>query len=160
MSRKRTNNILVVLITSCLAGCLSPTNAGTPVQNVPFSVIASGQYPISGTHKNRKIEVLMDQPAFDAELALYVELIQPHIVDFSTKRVVLITLGQRNTGGYSVAMTGVQEFSDSIRASITITKPGSNCAVPQSFTSPFQFIEVQSTKEMIFTEQLVVSNCN
>jgi hypothetical protein len=160
MSRKLTNNIFMLLITSCLTGCLSPTSAETPIQYVPFSVIVSGQYPISGADKNRKMEVFKDQPSFDAELALYVELIQPHIVDFSAKRVVLITLGQRNTGGYSVAMTGVQEFSDYIRASITITKPGSNCAVPQSITSPFQFIEVQGTKEMIFTEQLVVSNCS
>jgi hypothetical protein len=160
VSRKLTNTNFVVLIIFCLTGCLSDTNAETSTQNVPFSEIVSGQNPVSGVYENRKIEVFKDQVSLNARLAAYVQLPQEHTVDFSTRRAVLVNLGQRNTGGYSVAMSGIRELSDHIMASITIIKPGSNCAVTQSFTSPFQFIEVQSTKEILFVEQLVVSDCN
>ena len=160
MSCKLTNTLFVVLIIFCLAGCLSDTNAETPTQDVPFSEIVSGQNPVSVVYENRKIEVFKDQASLNARLAAYVQLTQEHTVDFSKKRAVLINLGQRSTGGYSVATSGIQEFSEHIMAFITITKPGSNCAVTQSFTSPFQFIEVQSTREIVFAEQLVVSDCN
>jgi PrcB C-terminal len=151
---------LVVLLISCLTGCLSDTNAETPIPTVPFSVIVSGDNPVSGVNKNRKLEVFRDQASLNTRLAEYVQFVQEHTVDFSTKRAVLLDLGQRDTGGYSVATSGIQEFSDHIVASITITKSGSNCAVTQTLTSPFQFIEVQSSKEILFVEQLVVSDCN
>lgn len=159
MLAKLKNALFVVLLLSCLAGCLSDTSAGTPIRTIPFSVIESGYYPISGTDKNRKLEVFRDQASLNARLTEYVQLPQEHTVDFSTKRAVLLDLGQRNTGGYSIAASEVQEFSDSVMVSITITKPGSNCAVTQAFTSPFQFIEVQSTREIVFVEQMVVSDC-
>jgi hypothetical protein len=160
MSTKLKYAIVAVLSACCLAGCLSDTNAETPIPTVPFSVIVSGYYPISGTDKNRKLEVFRDQPSLNARLAEYVESVQEHTVDFSTKRAVLLDMGQRNTGGYSIATSEIQEFSDYVTVSITITKPGSHCAVSQAFTSPFQFIEVQSTKEILFVEQLVISDCN
>jgi hypothetical protein len=160
MSTKLKKAVFVVLFISCLAGCLSDTNAEAPIPTVPFSVIVSGYYPISGVDKNRKLEVFRDQASFNARLAEYVESVQEHTVDFSTKRVVLSDLGQRNTGGYSVATSEIQEFSDYVMVSITITKAGADCAVSQAFTSPFEFIEVRSTKEILFTEQLVITNCN
>jgi len=120
----------------------------------------SGDHPISGTDKNRKLEVFRDQESFNARLAEYVESVQEHTVDFSTKRAVLLDLGQRNTGGYSIATSEIQEFNDNVIVVITVTKPGSSCAVTQAFTSPFEFIEVQSIKEILFVEQLVISDCN
>ncbi|NTW58480.1 MAG: protease complex subunit PrcB family protein [Nitrospirae bacterium] len=72
---------------------------------------------------------------------------------------MLSDLGRRNTGGYSVATSKIQEFKDYVMVSLTISKPGSNCGVTQAFTSPFEFIEVQSTKELLLEEQLFVSDC-
>ena len=160
MSIKLKNAAFAVLLTSCLAGCLSDTRAETPIPTVPFSVIVSGDNPVSGVDKNRKLEVFRDQASLNTRLAEYVQLVQEHTVDFSTKRAVLLDLGQRNTGGYSIATSEIQEFNDHVIIVITVTKPGSTCAVTQAFTSPFEFIEVQSIKEILFVEQLVVSNCN
>ena len=160
MSIKLKNAAFVVLLVSCLAGCLSDTRAETPIPTVPFSVIVSGDNPVSGVDKNRKLEVFRDQASLNTRLAEYVQFVQEHAVDFSTKRAVLLDLGQRNTGGYSIATSEIQEFNDHVIIVITVTKPGSTCAVTQAFTSPFEFIEVQSTKEILFVEQLVVSNCN
>jgi len=160
MSTKLKYAIAAVLSACCLAGCLSDTTSEATNPTVPFSVIVSGDHPISGTDKNRKLEVFRDQESFNARLAEYVESVQEHTVDFSTKRAVLLDLGQRNTGGYSIATSEIQEFNDHVIIVITVTKPGSTCAVTQAFTSPFEFIEVQSTKEILFVEQLVVSNCN
>ena len=160
MLSKSINAVLMILILSCLPGCLSDTNAGTPIPTVPFSVIVSGDNPISGVAKNRKLEVFKDQASLNARLDEYVRFVTEYTVDFSTKRVVLLDLGQRNTGGYSIATSEIQEFNDHVIVQVTVTKPGSTCAVTQAFTSPFEFIEVQSTKEILFTEQLVITNCS
>jgi hypothetical protein len=149
-----------IMITCCLSGCSTVTNADTPVNDVPFSVIAAGADPISGVDKNRKLEVFRDQASFNARLAEYVQPVQEYTVDFSTKRVVLSDMGQRNTGGFAISTTKVQEYADYVMVSITLTKPGSTCAVTQAFTAPFEFIEVQSTKEILFAEQQVITNCN
>ncbi len=160
MSSKLQYAVAAILITVCLAGCLSDTNADTPIPTVSFSVIVSGDNPISGVVKNRKLEVFRDQASLNARLAEYVQFVHEHTVDFSTKRAVLLDMGQRNTGGYSIATSEIQEFNDHVMVSVTITKPGSNCVVTLALTSPFEFIEVQSTKEILFTEQLVITNCN
>jgi len=160
MSSKLKYAVAAILITVCLAGCLSDINAETPVPTVLFSVIESGYNPVSGVDKNRGLEVFRDQASFNARFAEYVESVQEHTVDFSAKRVILSDLGQRNTGGYSIATSEIREFNDHVIVHVTVTKPGSTCVVTQAFTAPFEFIEVQSTKEILFDEQLVITNCN
>ncbi|MDH5711980.1 MAG: protease complex subunit PrcB family protein [Gammaproteobacteria bacterium] len=157
----RAGLFLSIIFTSVfLSGCLPDSNAETPVPTVPFSVIASGDYPASGSFENRKLEVFRNQASLDASLATYAQLSQPYIVDFSTSQAILINVGQRTSGGYSVKTDVVQEFSDHIKVFTTLTKPGNGCLTTLALTYPFEIIEVQSTKEVIFEQQLIMYNCN
>lgn len=149
----------LISISIFLTACIPDLNAETPIQTVPFSIIVAGDHTLSGTFENRKLEVFRDQTSLDASLALYVQSIQQHVVDFSTQQAVLINIGQRNSGGYSVSTDQILEFSDHLKVKITLTKPGNGCATTLALTSPFEFIEAQSTKEIIFEQTLVTIDC-
>ncbi len=140
-----------------LASCAPDSSAGTLPVN--YSVIAAGNNTISGQPENRKLEVYTDQTSFDSSLYLFIQPPAEYKVDFSSRRVVLLSLGGRPTGGYSIAVDKIEDYGDFIKASIVIKKPGSNCAVTQALTSPYQFVEVESVKELLFEERIEVVNC-
>jgi hypothetical protein len=80
-------------------------------------------------------------------------------VDFSSRREALLSLGARSTGGYSISAEKIVDYGEFITASIVIKKPGNNCVVTQAQTSPYQFVEVESVKELLFEERVEVVDC-
>jgi hypothetical protein len=155
----KTCTVLFCMIAPLLVSCAPDSNAGTPLPTVNFSVIAAGDHTISGVPENRKLEIYTDQASFDASLYLFIQPPAEHTVDFSSRRVVLLSLGGRPTGGYSISVEKIEDHGDFIEASIIISKPGSNCFVTQAQTSPYQFVEVESVKELLFEEKIDVVNC-
>lgn len=146
-------------IAPLLVSCAPDSSAGTPLPTVSYSIIASGDNTISGLPENRKLEIYTDQTAFDSSLYLFIQPLAEHIVDFSSRRVALLSLGGRPTGGYSISVEKIEDYGEFIKASIVIKKPGSNCIVTQALTSPYQFVEVESVKELLFEERVEVVNC-
>ncbi|MBI3773166.1 MAG: protease complex subunit PrcB family protein [Gammaproteobacteria bacterium] len=156
------NKLLVVLVTMLaplLVSCVPESNADTPLPIVTFTVIASGDKTISGLPENRKIEVFTSQTSFNSSLYLYIHPVTEHTVDFSSRRVVLLSLGGRSTGGHSISVEKIEDFGEYIKAKIVIKKPGSNCIVTQSQTSPYEFIEIKRVKELLFEERIEVQGC-
>jgi hypothetical protein len=155
-------NMLVVLssvIALLLMSCAPDSNADAPLPAVSYSVIASGDDTISGLPENRKLEIYADQTAFNSSLYLFIQPLAEYTVDFSSRRVALLSLGGRPSGGYSISAEKIEDHGEFIKASIVIKKPGSNCVVTQAQTSPYQFIEIESVKELLFEERLEVVDC-
>jgi hypothetical protein len=159
---------LLSVVAPLLMSCTPDSNAGTPLLNsndvqplltVGFSVIASGDNTINGLPVNRKLEIYTDQTAFNTSLYLFIQPIVEYTVDFSSRRVALFSLGARSTGGYSISAEKIVDYGEYITASIVIKKPGSNCVVTQAQTSPYQFVEVESVKELLFEERVEVVDC-
>jgi len=150
---------ILSVVAPLLISCAPDSSAGTPLPTVNYSVIAAGDNTISGLPENRKLEIYTDQTSFNASLYLFIQPIAEHTVDFSSRRVALLSLGGRPTGGYSISVEKIEDYGEFIKASIIIKKPGSNCVVTQAQTSPYQFVEVQSIKELIFEERVEVVNC-
>ena len=140
-------------------GCNSDSNAQIAVSEVPYSIILSGDNTLSGTFENRKIEIFRDQESLDSSLALYATFIREHTVDFSSSRVVLINMGERNTGGYSVEVDIIEDHPDYIILKAIMVKPGENCMTTPSLTSPYIFIEIESAKEILIEESLEIDDC-
>lgn len=152
---------LLSLAAPLLAGCAIESNANTntPLPTVNFSVVAAGYYTINGQPENKKLEVFSNQPAFNASLNLFIQPLAEHTVDFSSRRVALLGLGGRPTGGYSVSAEKIEDYGDYIKATVLIKKPGANCIVTEVQTSPYQFVEVESTKELLFEERVEIVDC-
>jgi hypothetical protein len=91
--------ILLTILVPLLEGCVSDSNATTPPPlRVNFSVIASGDHTVSGLPENRKAEVFTGHDSFNSSFYSFVQPMTEHTVDFSAKRVVLLSLGERVTG--------------------------------------------------------------
>jgi len=150
---------LLSAVAPLLVSCAPDSNAGTPLPTINYSLIAAGDNAINNLPVNRKLEIYTDQASFDSSLYLFIQPLVQHTVDFSSRRVVLLSLGGRPTGGYSISAEKIEDYGEFIKASIIIKKPGSNCVVPQAQTSPYQFIEVESVKELLFEERVEVMNC-
>jgi hypothetical protein len=148
--------LLLAVAAPLLVSCALDSDADT---SASYSVIAAGDNTISGVPANRKLEVYTDQASFNSSLYLFLQPVAEHTVDFSSRRVILLSLGGRPTGGYSIAVEKIVDYGEFIKASIVIKKPGSNCIVTQAQTSPYQFAEVESVKELLFEERVEVVNC-
>jgi hypothetical protein len=142
-----------------LASCAPDSNADTSLPTVNFSVIAAGDHTISGLPANRKLEVYTDQASFNSSFYVFLQPIHEHTVDFASRRVALLSLGGRPTGGFSISAEKIEDHGGFIKASVIIQRAGSNCLVPQAQTSPYQFIEVESVKDLLFEERVEVVNC-
>ena len=70
-------------------------------------------------------------------------------VDFDEEVVVAIVLGQRPSGGYSVAIDEVlaNDAGGRIQVQFTETVPGDGCLVTAALTSPYVLATVEAQEE-------------
>ncbi|NBC10992.1 MAG: protease complex subunit PrcB family protein [Planctomycetes bacterium] len=59
---------------------------------------------------------------------------------FDTEDMVLVALGQQNTGGHWVRITGLQRVGDSVYVQATVNRPGEDAATTQALTQPYCII--------------------
>lgn len=64
------------------------------------------------------------------------------VVDFGSQMVVGVFLGSRNTGGYAVEITKVEQAGGAIVVHYTETKPERGMVLAQVITSPFHLVKV------------------
>jgi len=151
---------LAGFISLVLSGCLPFADGSTPLEELSFTVLAFGQFPVTGIYGNKKLEVFREQSALDAIVPAYLQPGAISGVDFSSEQVFLATLGQRNSGGFEVATQAVKEFTTHILVTVHITVPGPNCIVDTALSEPFEFVLINSRKELIFSETYQQQACN
>ena len=146
----------IAFSTGCASDADADTNSATPVA----TTIVSGDYTITGIPDSRKIEVYEDQVTFNESLYTFIRPIAEETIDFSLNQVVLFSLGGRSSGGYSIEVSGVEDMNDYVKVSVLYSFPGSDCVVTPSETSPYLFIKIDTTKEIIFEESIENLVCN
>jgi hypothetical protein len=158
---------LVVLLMACalINACEPCIEVETKETTLPIDVLHEGQYGyllqegenlLNGNPRSR---VFGSQDDYDNILATYTDEYS-ETLDFAEGRVLLVDLGLRNTGGYSIKVTSVVEHDHYVLANVSLSEPGENCIVTQAFTHPFQFVWVPSTKQILICETLEIINCN
>jgi hypothetical protein len=63
-------------------------------------------------------------------------------VDFAQQNIVAVSMGQRPTGGYTIAVTAIHEDGEKIVVDVTQKAPGAGCGTTQALTKPLQFVEM------------------
>lgn len=71
-------------------------------------------------------------------------------IDFTKSQVVVLFLGAKNTGGYSISIDRVEEENGKLVVYKKIEKPAPGAMVTMALTSPFVIAEIKSKKEIIF----------
>lgn len=70
----------------------------------------------------------------------------PPEVDFNRDMVVLVAIGERPTGGFSVEIVEVRLHEGALRVASLERMPGSSCIVPQVLTAPVAAVTMPSTE--------------
>jgi len=119
---------------------------------VSFETLVEGQM---GGHVKEEIRVISDRKSL-LEIYGYVNRIRkpgfsiPKI-DFSKETVIAVFMGEKTTGGFSVAIENVKEENKKLIVKIKETKPGPKDMVTMVITQPFCFAKINSIdKEFIF----------
>jgi hypothetical protein len=83
-------------------------------------------------------------------------------VDFETQRVVLVALGTRANGGYSIEIDSIVTFQEGSAVFVTATQPGSNCFTTQALTQPVHAVLVAPIppQPVTFQHRTVTQNCS
>ena len=81
-------------------------------------------------------------------------------VNFSRYYLIAVFQGQKNTGGYGIAVKKIIDEGDKLKVYVEEMSPGAGCPVTMAFTSPYSIVKIQKTgKEIIFKTDKIVTQC-
>ena len=155
--------ILAAGATLALAGCHG--SLGTDVGALRVEPMPLPQRPLVYSGLIAPLRAVVDDPA--AFRALWTQAfggMQPvppvPDVDFSIRRVVVVALGERNTGGYTIAVESAVLSGSELAIGVKISLPG-NCPVTQAMSQAADFVTIPRTdnRAVKFDDHSVVQNC-
>jgi hypothetical protein len=123
-----------------------------------YVVLNQGIYTDNGIGTKKQTKIISSQADYAMELLNYSSA-KPASVDFDKGRVLLVDMGVRNTGGYSVGVASVDVAENWVVANVGLVRPGSGCVVTQAPSNPWQFVFIPSRKEILVSESLKITNC-
>jgi hypothetical protein len=150
--------IAFVDVTGNVLCSVSQSDGDTTIveRDVPFETVSQGQQGVLNEKQNIIIKTQGEWDDFRERIRLIVDrktYEEPALpfrnsnIDFDKEMVVVVYMGQRNTGGYSTEITQIKEREDEIRVYYRETSPsfgGSNGdAVTQALTSPYHIIKLE-----------------
>jgi len=159
----------LLMVALAAATCTEPTTAQWPelpaaAEVVPFSVVADGQTNQQSAIRERQRRVITTATEWGAFWAELHGLVEPKpaapAIDFASQMVVAAAMGQRNTGGYSIAIEGVFAANGKLLVRVEERSPGSSCMVTQALTAPVTAAVVaRSDAAVEFVERAITTPC-
>jgi hypothetical protein len=152
-----------------LIGCLSisslAVNAGgaleQPGQSIPFW--RHDQVGNSGIEKPMRTVITKQEDLVQVWERVYAnQQVKPKLpyVDFSKEIVVVLALGMKPSGGYSIRTLEVMDAGSTIDITVGSSSPGNNCVVTASLTSPVELIRMNASKKSVkFVERTTTLDC-
>jgi hypothetical protein len=108
-----------------------------------FNTLQRGAY--SGVTE-RKVVLVTDEAAWKSNWqqisARQVPAPDAPALDFAGQSVIVASLGEKNTGGYSVEVTGVELMGGKLKVTVRETKPGPGTFVTQALTQPYHVVRI------------------
>lgn len=135
----------------------SPLSYSEQLKNVEYKILESGQYgPYIDSGK--QFIVINSASQLKNEFRKYPVNSIPD-VDFRKSVVVLINMGAKPSTGYEVDVETIIDNNEKVTITATFSNLGSNCVVAAVMTNPYIFIEVATTKNILFNEHHVIKEC-
>lgn len=135
--RKLTVLLLIVTLASCSSKKVTDTSKQL------YQVLVSSEY---GGGSFEFYETITEEREFkmllgDDEIKKFVK---PN--DILTSNFILVNLGEKNNGGYSVAVDKIEELPDKIKISFKKITPTPGTNVIMSITNPYCVVKINSKK--------------
>ncbi|MES2748378.1 MAG: protease complex subunit PrcB family protein [Bacteroidota bacterium] len=138
---KTVSKILIAIVgVLVLVSCSSTKTASTTSL---YKVLVSSEY---GGGSFQFYEIITEQKEFnmllgDDELK---KLIKP--TDIATSNFILLNMGEKTTGGYSIEVVKVEELSDKIVVTVKENAPQSGEMATTALTNPYTVVKINSKK--------------
>ena len=121
---------------------------------------------IKSSVANKLYEVLTQQSNGGASIRFYEILSEPDEIimlqnddslkhkittsDVQNANFVILNMGERTTGGYSIGIDNVVETETNIIVTVKENSPEAGSMVTQSFTTPYCVLKINSKKPIVF----------
>ncbi len=164
--------LLVIILTTLLFSCKVcekkkaeelnvNTEAVEKMATIEFSEIKSGE---NSDYKKAQNLILTTQTEMDLAwgkmFAAYDRKPAIPMVDFETKQLLLIAMGEQPSGGYSSKVKSITSTPKGIVVTIEDVKPGKACNTTSSLIYPFQLVEMPNSEEAIsFVRVSKINEC-
>ena len=135
-------------------------STGTQTHAVSFSVIDSGMRAAAmSARKNYAIYTSAELADFWKKA--HGDTSKLPLIDFSKNYVIAVFAGTEPSSGYAIKVTGVTDSDDTRSVAVAIDGPGSDCAVIEETTSPFEFVSVpvSSAENLSHTDEHLTETC-
>ncbi|MDF2626653.1 MAG: hypothetical protein K0R39_484 [Symbiobacteriaceae bacterium] len=117
--------------------------APTQGQALAFTSLQRGAY--SGI-RERKAVLISDEAAWRSNWqqlsAHQVPAPAAPAMDFTQHSVLAVYMGEKNTGGHSIEITGVEVSGGKLKVTVQQTTPGPGAMVTQALTQPYHMVQI------------------
>ena len=143
--------LLIYTLFSCKSNqTISPVVAESQI--IPFVELSAG---LNGDFSEKKNTIITNQNEYNAvwtaAFSRFSGQPKPAKIDFENHLILLVAMGEKNSGGYSIKIDSIVENEKTIVVTILETSPGKSCTTTSMMTYPYQMVELKSsTKEVVF----------
>jgi hypothetical protein len=131
----------------------TPTPAPTATPGPATLAVTKLEDGTDSKFTEAKQQVLKTKAEFEAFWAKHDDVKAAPSVDFDKDMVLAVFVGEKSTGGYTVAITGAVEKGDGIEVTYKVSAPEPGGMNIQVLTYPYVFATIpRSTKTVKFTE--------
>ena len=137
------------------------------LSSVTLALVSCGATATKNSEKNSLYEVLTQQTNGGANIRFFEILSEPNQIamlqndenlknkinpnDIQTSNFLVLNMGEKNSGGYSIGIDTVIETDKNIIITIKETNPEPGSMVTQAFTNPFCVVKINSKKDIILS---------
>lgn len=130
-----------------------------------FALLSCGAKKTSESNTAALYEILTEQPDGGGNIRFFEILTEPNEImmlqndpllkdkmkqdDISNSNYVILNMGEKNTGGYSIGVEKVEETDKNIIITVKENGPEPGAMVMQVITYPYTVVKVKSKKEII-----------
>jgi hypothetical protein len=152
---------LATIFFSCKTNQVVSTTSFEP-KNITYIELNSGT---NGDFPEKTNKIINNQndynEAWTAAFKRFFDKQKPARIDFETKMILLVTMGEKTSGGYTIKIDSITENEKTIVVTVLETSPGKNCMNTSVMTYPHQIVELKkSSKEIVFKTVEKTYNCD
>ena len=132
--------IIFLLFFSTIACKTIATNNS---KNKLYEILFQGQY---GGESYNFYEIIVDEKDFRKVLSEELILNKVKKEDIKRSNFLYLSLGEKNTAGYGISVSNVEEFKEKIIVTISKMQPAPSSVLTQALTYPFCIVKINSKK--------------
>jgi len=135
---------LSVLMLAIVTGCNVKHDVISDSKNA-FAVLKQGEY---GGRETESYEVLRSQEELDV-IFREMNLEKAPAVNFAENNVVVLFLGQKNSGGNNIGVKSVQFNGNTATVNVEKTTPQEGGMVTMAITNPYCIVALSKTEKVV-----------